>query len=146
MRTAALFFSSSTDLDVVAANRQKIESYNRIVDDYVYGYTPHWRRIGIGVIAAYLFALCYGAVLAANLVSHRRSPGADEGTILFLVFTCAYVAVVTSLSELGENQRIRFPLDWAIVVTVTSAVYQLFNLPLVQRRSLRDIRNLGGIS
>jgi hypothetical protein len=54
--------------------------------------------------------------------------------------------VVTSLSDLGENQRMRFPLDWAIVVTVTSAVYQLFNLPLVQRRSLRDIRNLGGIS
>jgi hypothetical protein len=144
-QAVALFFSSPTDLDVVAANRQKIESYNRIVGDYVYGYSPHWRRIGVGVIAAYLFALAYGAVLAANLVSHRRSPGADESTLLFLVFTCAYVAVVTSLSDLGENQRMRFPLDWAIVVTVASAVYQLFN-PLGRRRALRDIRNLSGIS
>ncbi|HZM97147.1 MAG TPA: hypothetical protein VFB92_27195 [Vicinamibacterales bacterium] len=145
-QAVALFFSSSTDLDFVAANRQKIEPYDRIVGDYVYGYTPHWRKIGIGVIAAYLFALGYSVVMVANFVSQRRAPRAGESTILFLVFTCAYVAVVTSLTDLGENQRMRFILDWPIAVTVTSAVYQLFNLPLVHRRSVRDIRDLGGIS
>ena len=77
--------------------------------DYVYGYTPHWRRIGLGVIAAYVFALGYSAVLVAKILWQRRNPGAEALTILFLVFTCAYVAVVTSLTDLGENQRMVLP-------------------------------------
>jgi len=120
----ALMMSSSTDLDFVAANRKKIETYNRIVGDYVYGYTPSWRRIGLGVIAAYLFALGYSVVIVGKIVWQRRNPGAAALTVLFLVFTCAYVAVVTSLTDLGENQRMRFFLDWPIVASVAAGIME----------------------
>ena len=124
---------SSTDLDFVTANRQRIETYDRIVGDYVYGYTSSWRRIGVGVIAAYLFALGYGGAIVGQILWQRRSPGPGSLTVLFLVLTCAYIGVVTSLTDLGENQRMRFFLDWPIVATVAAGVHHLFT----PRRSRR---------
>jgi hypothetical protein len=120
-----LFFSSSTELDFVAENRQRIEVYDRIVGDYLYVYTPYWRRIGLGVIAAYVLAIGFAVVLMAGIVRDRWPPGADALTILFIVFTCTYVAVATSLSDLGENQRMRFFLDLPIIASVTASVVYL---------------------
>jgi hypothetical protein len=121
-QAVALMFSSSTDLDFVAANRQKIDSYNRIVGDYVYGYTPHWRRIGVGVIALCVLAAGYSALLIVRMLWRRQVPGDRTSTVLFLVFTCMYVAVVTSLTDLGENQRMRFLLDWPMVAVVAAGI------------------------
>ena len=132
-QAVALLFSSSTDLDFVTANRQRIETYDRIVGDYVYGYTSSWRRIGVGVIAAYLFALGYGGAIVGQILWQRRSTGPGSLTVLFLVLTCAYIGVVTSLTDLGENQRMRFFLDWPIVATVAAGVHHLFT----PRRSRR---------
>jgi hypothetical protein len=61
----------------------------------------------------------------AGIVRDRWPPGADALTILFIVFTCTYVAVATSLSDLGENQRMRFFLDLPIIASVTASVVYL---------------------
>jgi hypothetical protein len=120
-----LLLSSATELDLLGENRRRIEVYDRVVGDYVYGYTPHWRRIGLVVIAVYVLAVSYAGVLIVKMVQQRRNPGAEALTVLFLVLTCVYVAAVTSLTDLGENQRMRFFLDLPIIAVVTVGITQL---------------------
>lgn len=127
-----LLLSSPSEFASVEGNRRKIETYDRIVGDYLYVYSPHWRRIGLGVIAAYVFAIGYATVLLVGIARERRLPGADALTVLFVVVTCSYVAVVTSLTEVGENQRMRFILDPPIIACVTAGVVRLFR-PLYSR-------------
>jgi hypothetical protein len=124
-----LLLSSATDFDFVGENRRRMEAYDRVVGDYVYVYTPHWRRIGLAVIAFYVLAVGYAGVLIVEMVRKRTRPGAEALTVLFLVFTCVYVAVVTSLTDLGENQRMRFFLDPPIIASVAAGLTQLIRRP-----------------
>jgi hypothetical protein len=124
-----LLLSSATEFDLVGENRRRLEVYDRVVGDYVYVYTPHWRRIGLAVIAVYVLAVSYAGVLIVTMVWQRISPGAEALTVLFMVFTCAYVAVVTSLTDLGENQRMRFFLDPPIIASVAVGLTQLIRRP-----------------
>lgn len=81
--------------------------------------TESFRPIAAGILAAYLFAVGYGAVLLARVAKTRENPGPEGLTILFLVFTTAYTVAVSCMTDVGENQRMRFVVD-PLVLTVVA--------------------------
>ena len=61
------FMSPSTDYAFVDANRVKISRYDRFVNEHIYRRAEYLARAGLGIVAAYLFALAYGLVLLTRL-------------------------------------------------------------------------------
>jgi hypothetical protein len=58
----------------------------------------------------------YGLVLLVRLLRHRVPRGPREGALLFAWLTVVYLAVVEAVSQVTENQRIRFLSDALVVV------------------------------
>ena len=91
------------------------------------------RRVGFGIVAAYVFAIAYGLVLFARFAVQRRNPGPANLTIMFLSFTILYASALSCLTENGENQRQRFfldPLTLAVVaVGIPAVVTRLRRIP-----------------
>jgi hypothetical protein len=107
----------STEYRFIYNSRFQIITYASFVERYVY-----LRRspdgIGYGILAAYLFAAAYLTVLIAQLARRTRKPDPALITILFLGLTVLYAYGVSSLTEVGENQRMRFFLDPFVLVVV----------------------------
>ncbi len=84
---------------------------------------PPLHLLSFGLIAELALALVGVPFLARTRFRHDRAAAAS---LIFLWFTVAYAFVVTSLLELGENDRFRFelgplPLIAAVVVVTTVA-------------------------
>ena len=120
-----LYFSPPTDYSFVDANVQKLKAYDRFVTENVYLRTPYFRRIGLGILAGYFFALAYGALLLVRLVWQRRNPGPKALTIMFLSSTILYSSALSCLTEVGENQRQRFFLDPLVLAVVAAGLQGL---------------------
>ena len=118
--------SPSTDYAFVDANRVKISRYDRFVNEHIYRRAEYLARAGLGIVAAYLFALAYGLVLLTRLAFQWRNPGPDRLTILFLVFTILYASALSCLTEVGENQRQRFFLDPLVFAVVAAGMRAIF--------------------
>ena len=117
-----LYLSPSTDYAFVDANRVKISEYDRFFAKHVYYRTEYLRRIGLGILGAYLFALAYGVALLGKLGWQRRKPTPAEFTIIFLAVTTLYASALSCLTEVGENQRQRFFLDPLVLAVVAAGL------------------------
>ncbi len=121
-----LFMSPSTDYAFVDENRLRIYRYDRFATERFYLRTPYLRKVGLGIVGAYLFALAYGVILLTRLAWQRRNPGPDRLTIMFMVFTAVYASALSCLTEVGENQRQRFFLDPLILAVVAAGLRALW--------------------
>ena len=117
-----VFFRPSTRFWPLDVNRQHIRAYEDAVSRWVYVSTPLLRRLGFGILAAYLAAGVFAAAALTSTARTRRAPDARGCTLLFMAFTCAYVFSVSVLVESGENHRMRFVLDPLVLAIVASGV------------------------
>ena len=117
-----LYFSPATDYAFVDANAVKLYAYDRFFWKNVYFRTEYLRRLGLGILAAYLFAAAYAAVLLGKLGWQRRKPTPTEFTIIFLAVTTVYASALSCLTEVGENQRQRFFLDPLVLAVVAAGL------------------------
>ncbi len=120
-----LFFNPSTDHAPVERNRQQMRAYDELVTRAVYLRTPYLLRLGVGILAAYIFAGAYALVVMWQLVVARRPATPEASTVLFMAFTCLYVFLVSTLFEAGENQRMRFVLDPLTLALVAAGATHL---------------------
>jgi hypothetical protein len=107
----------STNYDYVQPNRSKLRRYTQFVDDYVY-LRAGPVGMGFGIIAAYFFAATYLVAIITRLAERIRKPDPATVTLLFIGLTAAYAYTVSSLTEIGENNRMRFFLDPLVLVLV----------------------------
>ncbi|MEW6349033.1 MAG: hypothetical protein AB1646_08210 [Thermodesulfobacteriota bacterium] len=91
-----------------------------------------WR--GAVVLAWYVIAICYGAY-AAGLFRRGPSLGRVRPAVIgFMWMTILYVTAVANLSEIWENNRIRFMVDPLAWVIAGAALHQ-FGAQWVRGRS-----------
>lgn len=80
-------------------------------------------------IFGYTVAFLYGAAVTIRLLRGSGSVVADAA-IAFMWLTLTYAAIVVNLTDIWENNRIRFmtdPLMWIVVgAAVTSLARKLF--------------------
>jgi hypothetical protein len=87
--------------------------------------------------AGYMFAIGYGLFHLVRLPRRRRSTGPREGALLFAWFTVVYLAVVEALSQVTENQRIRFLSDGLVIVLLAAFARDAFSY-LATRSRVRE--------
>jgi hypothetical protein len=119
----SIFFFPTSDYSFLEGNLSHIRSLNAFYNRVVYGqflvtgprgwrdqtYTD-WRRVervGFFLVAGFVvFLVC--------LLRRIRTSSSDppvKTTLIFIYFTVLYVIVVSSLVEIGENNRFRFIID-----------------------------------
>jgi hypothetical protein len=97
-------------------------AYDRWFSKVVYGQLG-LGKVGLFVVAAYLFALAVG--LWVTVRGLRPGAPASTVTVAFAVLTIVYVGVVGNLAEVGENYRFRFVVDPLAVALVAFGVRAL---------------------
>ncbi|MDQ3168941.1 MAG: hypothetical protein M3Q55_02245 [Acidobacteriota bacterium] len=117
-----VFFGPSTRFWPLDTNRERIRGYEDAVSRWIYVSTPILRRLGFGILAAYLVAGTFAGAILASLARTRTAPDARACALLFMAFTCAYVFAASVLVESGENHRMRFVLDPLVLAIVASGV------------------------
>jgi hypothetical protein len=118
-----VYFRSGADSAWLRDNRLRVASLSRWFDRLAYLQPePFVNRLGPSHIAWSILVLL-PCVLVHGVRSARRrfreGDAAGAATLLFLVFTVAYVAVVGNSIEIGENNRFRFesePLALALLL------------------------------
>jgi hypothetical protein len=127
-----LTFLPSLNYGFVAANRTHIQSYAEVFNRVVYLQTPWAARMGLGIFAAYAFALLYGLRVLVLWIRGRRSTDPVLVTLLYAWLTVSYVLVILAFTSGFENQRIRFVVDPFVVVLVAGAIREAW--PAVRKR------------
>ncbi|MGI9120728.1 MAG: hypothetical protein ACR2G7_11520 [Acidimicrobiales bacterium] len=143
MTATEIFFRPTSDFFTLAENRQRVGRVDRLYNRVAFGVVaggqgatdlPEARfqyRLGPArtawvVVAAYVVALIGGAVLLVDRLRARRR--GDQATILvpaFLWITTVYIAVVTNLLEVGENNRFRLYSDPLVLVLLVLLVIEV---------------------
>ena len=121
---AAYFFAAPTALDFVGPNRRAIQAYDEFFSRYVYLHPLGWHEMSPTLVATYLAMCVYSAVLLATVFWRRRA-SAETITLLFISLTSIYVFLTTSLTDIGENSRMRLVVDPLVGAFVAGAVYQM---------------------
>jgi hypothetical protein len=103
-------------------NVARMRTYDRWFSKVVYGQLG-LGKVGLFVVAAYLFALAVG--LWVTVRGLRPGAPASTVTVAFAVLTIVYVGVVGNLAEVGENYRFRFVVDPLAVALVAFGVRAL---------------------
>jgi len=118
-----VYLRSGADSAWLRDNRLRIAGLSRWFDRLVYLQPqPFINRLGPSHIAWSVFVLLPLALLHGVRSARRRFREGDPAgaaTLLFLVFTVIYVAVVGNSVEIGENNRFRFesePLALALLL------------------------------
>lgn len=118
-----VYFRSGADSAWLRDNRLRVAGLSRWFDRLVYLQPqPFVNRLGPSHIAWSIFILLPLSLLHGVRSARRRLREGDPAgaaTLLFLVFTVAYVAVVGNSVEIGENNRFRFesePLALALLL------------------------------
>ena len=120
LEAAAYFFNSPTDLDYVGPNRRALETYDGFISRYVHLHQLGWRRMSPTLVSIYIMTCVYGGVLLAT-VFRRRGASAETITMLFMALTSVYVFLASSLTDIGENSRMRMLIDPLLVAFVAGA-------------------------
>jgi hypothetical protein len=126
---AAVYFRAPSDYWLLASNARKIERFARPFEAVVYGRRPS--RACVALYAALPIGLAFS--LYGGLARRRAIGRARAITLLFMGGTIAYLTLVSTLLDAGENNRFRFPLDPLLLVLVVLA------LGALARRILRAI-------
>lgn len=129
------YFSSSSQNIFVHKNRAKIQPYERLVNRFLYIRTSLGGGVCWGIVAGYTLAIGYGLVLLARLIGRRRTRGPREGALLFAWMTVVYLAVVETVSQVTENQRIRFLSDGLVVVLLAAFARDAFTYLATRTRT-----------
>jgi hypothetical protein len=110
-------FASSTDFYAFRnGNLPRIETYDRIVNKYVYLVIPAtggmWAR-GSGATIFSVHAVTFGhvAVTAWKIIRRRRTADTVDFTLFFMAYASLLVVLISVLTEVGENHRIRYVVD-----------------------------------
>lgn len=107
-----IYLRSAADSAWLLDNRLRIAGFSRWFDRLLYLQPePFAGRLGPSHIAWAIFLLLPAALLHGVRSARRRFRQGDlagAATLLFLVFTVVYVAVVGNSVEIGENNRFRF--------------------------------------
>ena len=74
------------------------------------------RMWGRTALVSILFAIYYGSTIILAFRKNERISPAVMTLCLFCLIIHAYTIVVSSIIELGENNRFRFPVDAAFLV------------------------------
>jgi hypothetical protein len=112
---------------MLKANRGAISGYERLFDLVVYGQlfdyqsvgererhdahgVPKAFKIGLFIVLGMLAALTFGAMITRRLL--RSEDGRADGvTLLIIIVTILWVALVGNALDIGENYRFRFMID-----------------------------------
>jgi hypothetical protein len=116
------YFSSSSQNIFVRKNRSKIQPYERLFNRFIYVRSSFGGGVCWGIVAGYTLAIGYGLFLLVRLIRRRRPTAPREGALLFAWMTVVYLAVVETVSQVTENQRIRFLSDGLVVVLLAALV------------------------
>ncbi len=132
MKASTVFLLPSDQYIFVASNQSKISTYARVYDlvvnwqvlgtsptsttSFASGHGPSFLETAWGVVMVYGLAL----IGAPWVAWRRRQDHAFALTMAFMWLTTLYVAVLTNLVEIGENNRFR--VDLGPVVLVMAAV------------------------
>ncbi len=161
----SLWFVPGDQYFQVEGNGQKIATYERRYDNYLLGQAqsdplvvflalmvprdpigPVWQQVSVTYVAIAILVLAGGPLVAWGW---RRRDKAAMATLIVIWCTSVYAFVVTSLVELGENNRFRFELGtfpYVLgAVVLTEAVKWLVQLSKRLRRQPSSIeaRDLG---
>ena len=81
------------------------------------------------IFAAYVMAGIYALLTFWRTVMKRSEPTPDQFTLLFMGFTVAYVMSISVLTEIGDNQRMRFMLDPLVMAICVAAISRRLRPP-----------------
>jgi hypothetical protein len=112
---------------MMGTNRGAISGYEHLFDLVVYGqffdyqsvgeheqYDPHGVpkvfKIGLFILVGMLVALPFGVMLTRRMLS-SEGDRANGITLLIIIVTILWVALVGNLLDIGENYRFRFMID-----------------------------------
>ena len=129
-RGLVLFFWPATNTGKLERNRERIAAWDRLWNTVVYGTTGYARGAGLLLALAYAGAVVAGTRVAVRAAAGVRHPGTE--TLLFIWLTTLYVAIGSSLTEVGENYHFRYVLDPVVAALVAVGVAEL-----VRRRRSR---------
>lgn len=132
------YFSSSSQNIFVRKNRAKIQPYERLFNRFLYLRSSFGGGVCWGIVAGYTLAIGYGLVLLVRLLRQRVPRGPREGALLFAWLTVGYLAVVEAVSQVTENQRIRFLSDGLVVVLLAAFARDAYD-----RLATRTVKRAG---
>ncbi len=131
-----MFFRPPSDFFALGDNRSQIADYNRLYNRVVYGVVASGDPVSVFPDVArqyrqgpprtsWLSVLVYAVGLLGGAGElwfgrRRRDSGPSSLLLAFLWSSVAYVAVVSNLVEIGENDRFRLYTDPLVVVLVAA--------------------------
>jgi hypothetical protein len=117
-RAVRIYVRAPSDYWLLDSNSRRITAYVRLYERVVYGVQPtRWCAV---LVAALPLSLAYA--LHAGIARRRRIGRASSTTLLFLAGNIAYLTLVSTVLDAGENNRFRFPLDALVMVLVLLAL------------------------
>lgn len=111
----------ATDYSYVFPERAKIRWWDRLWNAIVYWRTPWAHGIGFALPLLYAFDTAWGVLLLVRAV-RRRILQPWAWTALFMWGTVAYLLLLASLTDYGENERVHLPIDPFVLVLAALAV------------------------
>lgn len=148
------YFKTSSDLEFLERNKQQISHMDRLYNYLFYGKIPY-NILDSGLVPItsdkpqffFLFLLLGLPLLLLNglrLALGRRTASRFDRSqrlvIGYLCFNITYVALISSLFEIGENNRIRFSTDPLSIVLLGVAIQEALR---VLRRKDRRVKAAG---
>jgi hypothetical protein len=119
--SGGLYLQPSTETPFVTANRSQLGWYGTVFDRAVL-LQPADDEIGWAILAVHTAALLYGLVLAVRLLNRRVEATATSVTLAYVWLTLAYVTIVVALTQVMENERMRYLVDPLALVLFAAAV------------------------
>jgi hypothetical protein len=105
----------ATDYSYVYPERAKIRAWDRVFNGLVYWRTPWTHGIGLALPLLYVLEVLWGLSLLVRSLRRRAASGAQL-VALFLWATVAYLLLLASLTDFGENERVHLPIDPLVLV------------------------------
>ena len=133
-----VFFIPASDDFFVRANRAKIRPYEHIFNGLVYWRTPYVSGVGWGILCAYLISIVFGAWACVRALRARARNPVYLALLALMWLTVVYLTVVISLTEVSENQRIRFVIDPLVLALVVCALRDCWRLLASRRLQIRS--------
>jgi len=122
-RAGAKFLEPSSMYSSLAGNRALIQPYENLFNRTFHALGGPVGGPSLAATAVYVLALLSGALLVRPLIRGVR-PTPMFVTVSFMWFTVAYVCLVGTTAEFGENQRFRGLVDsFAVVIVLWGAVH-----------------------
>jgi hypothetical protein len=128
---ASRYFWPPTYSGVPEQNKRAIGRWEAFYNLAIYGSTPYANRISFIAVLLYGAATVYGFLLLIR----RRSP-----VLAFVWVTLVYTTLIATLTDYGENYRLRLPVEPLVVVLLAAGAQRAWLArPALERRNAEAV-------